>query len=136
MKAPQKSYSEKLRDPRWQKKRTEILQRDGFACRLCLNNQDTLHVHHLRYVSGLEPWQSDDLDLTTVCESCHSKIEDVKRRVALLCNVSARIDIFRTVIEILEDENLSIKKMYEFSKLFASNPDICKHVFAKEKDNQ
>ena len=28
-------YSEKLKDPRWQKKRLEILERDNFRCQYC-----------------------------------------------------------------------------------------------------
>jgi 5-methylcytosine-specific restriction endonuclease McrA len=31
-------YSEKLRDPRWQKKRLEIFQRDNFICQNCKTN--------------------------------------------------------------------------------------------------
>ena len=30
-------YVEKLKDPRWQRKRLEIMQRDGFRCREWLN---------------------------------------------------------------------------------------------------
>lgn len=42
-------YSEKLKDPRWQKKRLEILNRDEFACRFCGDNKSTLNVHHISY---------------------------------------------------------------------------------------
>lgn len=56
-------------DPRWQRKRLEILQRDDFTCVKCGDNSSTLHVHHLRY-SG-EVWEVDDSDLQTLCDSCH-----------------------------------------------------------------
>lgn len=49
-------YAEKLKDPRWQKKRLEILERDKWMCRGCCETQKTLHVHHIFYVHGLEPW--------------------------------------------------------------------------------
>lgn len=65
------SYSEKLRDPRWQRKRLEIMQRDGFTCQLCKSKTDTLNVHHLAYGPG-DPWDCDDLLLVTLCEECHS----------------------------------------------------------------
>lgn len=64
-----KTYSEKLKDPRWQKKRLEILQRDEFKCRMCDDSKSTLHVHHLKY-SG-DPWEIDSCFLITLCEYCH-----------------------------------------------------------------
>jgi hypothetical protein len=56
-------------DPRWQKRRLEIMQIDGFACVACLDASSTLHVHHKRYKGKL--WESPDEDLQTLCESCH-----------------------------------------------------------------
>lgn len=65
------TYLEKLRDPRWQKKRLKIFKRDKFKCKECGEDKKTLHVHHKRYIRGREPWDySDDL-LLTLCESCH-----------------------------------------------------------------
>jgi hypothetical protein len=49
-------YSQKLKDPRWQKKRLEILERDGWKCMACGDKEKTLHVHHIFYLPGKEPW--------------------------------------------------------------------------------
>lgn len=68
------SYSEKLRDPRWQKKRLDILNRDGFACTYCHDNTKTLHVHHLDYIRGAEPWEYENDYLLTLCEECHEEL--------------------------------------------------------------
>ena len=68
----EKTYSELLKDPRWQKKRLQIMERDGFACKLCGNEEKTLHVHHLAYTK--KPWDADDKELVTLCESCHTLI--------------------------------------------------------------
>ncbi len=65
----QKSYSEKLKDPRWQKKRLNILNRDGFSCQWCGDKEHTLHVHHLKYKG--DPWDAPDEWLLTICEDCH-----------------------------------------------------------------
>lgn len=65
------TYAEKLKDPRWQKKRLQIMNRDGFKCQKCFNDQRTLHVHHKKYEQGLEPWEYDTELLITLCESCH-----------------------------------------------------------------
>lgn len=70
-----KSYSEKLRDPRWQKKRLVILERDNFKCVVCLNTKSELHVHHGFYAKGREPWDYPDETLWTLCDECHEQVE-------------------------------------------------------------
>lgn len=64
-------YVEKLKDPRWQKKRLEILERDGWQCCFCGEKTETLHVHHLIYESGKEPWECQNDNLLTLCVNCH-----------------------------------------------------------------
>lgn len=66
-----KTYAEKLRDPRWQRKRLEILERDKWVCTNCGDTEQELHVHHRRYEVGKEPWEYDDSVLTTLCADCH-----------------------------------------------------------------
>lgn len=68
------TYKEKLLDPRWQKKRLEVLDRDNFTCQDCLSTQKTLHVHHLDYVGGIEPWDYPDHYLLTLCVDCHQTV--------------------------------------------------------------
>lgn len=70
-----KSYSEKLRDPRWQRKRLQILERDNFTCGSCGDKTSELHVHHREYESGGEPWDGDDRMKCARCKACHDKIE-------------------------------------------------------------
>ena len=65
------TYSEKLKDPRWQRKRLEILQRDDFTCQKCKDKESTLHVHHRIYLKGNDPWDYPDELLVTLCENCH-----------------------------------------------------------------
>lgn len=79
------TYSEKLKDPRWQKKRLEVFQRDGFSCNHCGNTQRTLHVHHISY--SKEPWDTHLDMLTTLCDSCHLAEEDnLKSENAVIFN--------------------------------------------------
>jgi len=68
-------YSELLKDPRWQKKRLKILERDKFTCQRCSDDKKTLNVHHLFYLKNLKPWEYDESQLKTLCESCHSFLE-------------------------------------------------------------
>jgi len=67
-----KPYTEKLKDPRWQKKRLEIMQRDDFTCKKCEATTSSLVVHHLHYERGKEPWDALSEALITLCEACHA----------------------------------------------------------------
>jgi ribosomal protein S27AE len=65
------AYSQKLKDPRWQKIRLEVFERDEWTCCRCGDKDTTLSVHHRRYVPGREPWDYPIHELTTLCEICH-----------------------------------------------------------------
>ncbi len=68
------TYREKFKDPRWQKKRLEIMERDGFKCRCCGSEKSTLNVHHSYYVKGRDPWHYPQFSLRTLCEECHENL--------------------------------------------------------------
>lgn len=70
------SYSDKLKSPKWQKKRLEIMKRDDFTCKKCGDTETQLHVHHKEYINGLDPWEYDNKFLITLCEDCHLVIEN------------------------------------------------------------
>lgn len=72
-------YSEKLRDPRWQKRRLEIMQRDKFSCQFCMADDITLNVHHRWYERGKEPWEACDDALVTLCENCHKRETEARQ---------------------------------------------------------
>lgn len=72
------NYSEKLRDPRWQKKRLKILERDNFTCLNCNSDNVSLSVHHKEYIKGSEPWEYSDKYLVTLCQPCHDLDINVK----------------------------------------------------------
>ena len=71
---PNNSYIEKLKDPRWQKKRLEIMERDEFKCQKCHNPENTLHIHHFAYIKDKDPWDYPSDYLITLCEDCHYSI--------------------------------------------------------------
>jgi hypothetical protein len=70
-----KTYAEKLKDPRWQKKRLEIFQRDQFRCMECFSDEKSLQVHHIAY-KGKNPWDTPNNFLITYCEGCHKNEEE------------------------------------------------------------
>jgi 5-methylcytosine-specific restriction endonuclease McrA len=77
----QEAYLERLRDPRWQRRRLDIFQRDAFTCQKCGDEKSTLHVHHWRYLFGRDPWEYSDEDLVTLCQSCHEQETNFHREV-------------------------------------------------------
>lgn len=68
-------YGEQLLDPRWQRKRLEVLNRAGFKCEECGDITTTLHVHHRYYVSHRMAWEYPDFCFQCLCKNCH---EDIK----------------------------------------------------------
>ncbi len=78
-------YAEKLKDPRWQRKRREILRRDGHQCRWCGSTDWPLEIHHLQYVFGRDPWDYEDDNFRTLCGWCHKK-EKLRRHMIPICD--------------------------------------------------
>lgn len=70
------TYAEKLKNPLWQKKRLEILERDKWKCCFCDDTETNLQVHHLKYSKN--PWGASNDDLVTLCEHCHLIAESTK----------------------------------------------------------
>lgn len=72
------SYYEKLKDPRWQRKRLEALNNAEFTCQVCYDSKSPLHVHHKVYFKGREPWEYEVDQLLVLCEFCHEQEHDRK----------------------------------------------------------
>jgi hypothetical protein len=66
------SYSEKLRDPRWQRRRLEVMNAADWRCEDCRCARDAkpLDVHHCAYLG--QPWEADDGLLMALCRDCHA----------------------------------------------------------------
>lgn len=86
-------YWQLLKDPRWQKRRLEVLDRDEFSCQECGATEKTLHVHHMYYERGKNPWEYPDEALRTVCEDCHVALADKQLELAQAVSRMSRIDI-------------------------------------------
>ncbi len=80
------SYSQKLLDPRWQKKRLEVMQAHNFSCEICGDKESTLHIHHKQYLKGFEPWDYKLEQLSCVCENCHEENHSKKDLLTLICS--------------------------------------------------
>jgi glutaredoxin len=76
-----KTYAEKLKDPRWQKKRLEILQRDNFTCQHCKDTKTELHIHHEKYKG--DPWDAPNETLYSLCKYCH-RVEEAMKKIVFI----------------------------------------------------
>lgn len=101
------SYYEKLKHPRWQRKRLEILNRDNFKCTRCNSSELTLHVHHIKYFKG-EPWDTPNEYLTTLCFLCHKLEEGLK-------------DAPQDLLKAFDSNGWSNENMYALSLLIETN---------------
>jgi len=102
-----KTYSEKLKDPRWQKKRLEIMDRDKFECQYCADTKTTLEIHHIKYIFNIDVWDYDNNLLITLCSDCHKRITNLKK------NIKENIDLSFTHIDVLSElNNLILTTIY------------------------
>jgi hypothetical protein len=89
------NYKEQFLDPRWQKKRLEVLERDEWACIDCFDSESTLHVHHTYYEKGNKVWEYPNDSLITLCASCHQHEEDQIKQYSELIIETLRRSKFR-----------------------------------------
>lgn len=107
------TYADKLKSPKWQRKRLQVLERDNWTCKSCGDTETTLHVHHHIYNKGAEPWEYDDRLLTTYCEECHSMVETIKNSM----------DDIRTIVSKkikLSDERVLVVSLVNYELVYFS----------------
>src|ERR1700743_1277560 len=78
------TYADKLKDPRWQRMRLKILERDVWTCCYCRDKETELHVHHLYYAQSRNPWDVPEHALITLCRKCHAIEEELKNSFSIL----------------------------------------------------
>jgi hypothetical protein len=134
--AAKKTYSDKLKDPRWQKKRLEVLNRDKFVCQCCYDDSSTLHVHHLKY-NNCDPWDIESNYLITLCEDCHIvEEEEYKKSIEDLIDTLKRRGFITTDFIRLRDNLIDLP--YGWQKhdpnldvigFILSTPNLFKHCY-------
>ena len=124
-----KTYKEKLLDPRWQRLRLEVMQRDNFTCQYCGDTERTLNIHHLSYNINGNPWDIDDFALICICEDCHY-VEYICERLEPLMYETINEIFCYSLFEI--NKNHAIKTLVKsvVNKIIKSHP---KHIYSKSK---
>jgi len=97
----QPTYFEKLKDPRWQKVRLSVLQRDSWTCQHCGDTESELHVHHGVYKFGVEPWDYPLQYLRTYCKPCHERANE-SRLFTQCAHAALRLDSQMAAFEIMQ----------------------------------
>jgi hypothetical protein len=115
------NYSDKLKSPKWQKKRLEVLQRDSFKCCLCGDEETELHVHHLKY-TGPNPENAPNEDLETLCKDCHY-LKTFHNDIGLIINA---IKINECFIAIVDNGGVA---------LFSINESKLEHIVTFKKNS-
>lgn len=131
-------YSEKLKDPRWQKLRLKVFNRDKWTCQICKTKDRTLHVHHTIYKK--EPWDAPIQSLVTLCEDCHEREkESYKESENSLLELlkahsflSADIDDLIYFIDSLMGDPLIMRNPREFGTFLSSLAIITDKQLIKE----
>lgn len=77
------AYTDQLKDPRWQRKRLEILEARGWKCEDCGETAKELHVHHPIYLKGYLPWEYPDWMYIVLCGRCHNDRHEMQTSLLL-----------------------------------------------------
>jgi len=143
-------YQELLKDPRWIKKRNQILSRDKNTCQFCGCQDKYMQVHHKRYIKGNKPWEYEDKDLITLCGRCHEMetefnglvYEDYKQ----LRDVFKRKGLSMTLLDVIltnitdaitreedENENATDSTAYEYVYDCICGTQIISDIYAAKQ---
>jgi hypothetical protein len=131
------SYSEKLKSPKWQKKRLEVLNRDNFTCCKCGDTETELHVHHLKYTG--EPHEAPLTDLETLCKDCHHYFtfinDQLLQSIEEPYNTSELVSITKTDNQLIVNYSKFVTLVYikasgqEIQVIFQNNSDVLKMLY-------
>ena len=132
-------YSSILKNPKWQKRRLEIMQRDNFTCQCCFNKDEELTVHHKYYISGVKPWDYSDSCYVTLCGSCHNNFheyfqkEQRKPYYSLTNKINNSYTVTETDAFLFENYMDNVVDLYGNSG-FKSMSDMALSMIIKEED--
>ena len=128
------TYSKKLTNPKWQRRRSKILERDDFQCQICGDIERTLHVHHMYYIPKLEPWEYPGNALITLCEWHHLEIHTEKD----LLNIKTDKLEYEDEILSLPDNpgHVLINFVVRLHEIIDKHPEFIRHLSFKLLDKK
>jgi len=79
----QMTYLAQLRHPKWQRKRLEVLQRDGWIVRAAQKGDYAVYADGSKAPIVTGAWEYSGDDLTSLCEDCHELTHAERPKVAV-----------------------------------------------------
>lgn len=113
-------FWEKYKDPRWQKRRLEIMSLYSFRCAHCDAGDKTLNVHHKIYRKGRDPWDYDDHELQCLCEDCHEESHKLHKSL-------------KECIAYLDDSSVDVVLGYVRAHMASEHPDAKMYIQTAEQ---
>jgi hypothetical protein len=115
-------YWKQLKDPRWQKLRLQIMQRDNFVCFICCDSTSPLNVHHLEYDDAAEgAWDYMPDKLVTLCEHCHAYYHSLDQKGEFL--VRALIIRFFAMFYVMRNNDIKREKAKTMNETESPQPE-------------
>lgn len=114
-----KTYSEKLKDPRWTIFSNSVKKVYDNRCVGC-GCEENLNTHHLIYKKGVAPWDYSLNEVTVMCKSCHNEFHknEIKLKEILMNNrlmFGYEFGIIIKVIELMSNIGTNdYRKIYDF----------------------
>lgn len=99
-------YTDLLKDPRWQRKRLEIMNRDNWKCGICHDDSEMLVVHHKYYDKDKMPWQYPNKAYITLCFDCHNELHKDQKQ------------LHSDIIEHFKRSEFSMEEVWEIAQAF------------------
>ncbi len=124
------TYAEKLKQPRWQKKRKYILEKAAYQCEDCKVSGVPLDVHHCYYIFGIDPWQYPFDALKALCQECHLKRGEIEKVFRASLQTLTHLEIVQ-LKDVLETVLWNYDKVVFFQLLQAliyDKPNIQSHL--------
>lgn len=114
------TYAQKLKDPRWQKKRLKVLEAANWMCEACGETKETLHVHHDKYSNN--PWDAPLNKLHCLCEKCHKFFHDIGIKFSEWDEFLQIGALIEPLEEVLSD---AIKQNKKINNLKLTDNELC-----------
>jgi hypothetical protein len=95
------TYGQQLKHPNWQRKRLVMLEAAGWMCTCCGAKENTLHVHHKRYVKGRMAWEYEDIELDVLCDVCHLDEHALKELLDEMIAKSPDVQTLQSVVSLV-----------------------------------
>ncbi len=134
------TYFEKLKDPRWQRRRLEIFQRDHFRCTnsRCESYSKKLQVHHRYYDNDADPWEYPDEALATLCKECHENTERIwkKARISLGDWDWQDLNLLACYAAFISEPSKAVQVLKRFHELETADEEISISVLEPLSMNQ